>query len=70
MLKDAEDRGNGKLKWYPSTVIKELEITPLPSNIGGSGGQQIQTAYAIQHRPAKNTPPLNTETLSQKIEDA
>lgn len=62
VLKDAEKRGKGKLKWFPSTVIKELEISP--------DGKQIQTAYAIQHRPAKNTPPLNTEPLSQKIEDA
>ncbi len=62
ILKDAEDRGNGKLKWFPSTVIKELDIS--------ADGKQIQSAVAIQHRPAKGTPPLNTEPLSQKIEDA
>lgn len=62
MLRDAASRGKGKLKWYPSTVIKELEITP--------DGKQIQTAYAIQHSPAKNTPPLNTEPLSATIEDS
>ena len=60
ILKEAEKKGKGKLKWFPSTVIKELE----------TDGKQIQGTYAIQHRPAKNTPPLNTETLSQTIEDA
>ncbi|GET39237.1 FAD-dependent oxidoreductase [Microseira wollei] len=62
VLKDAEDKGDGKLKWLPSTVIKELEYSP--------DGKQITGAIAIQHRPAKGTPPINTETLSAKIEDA
>jgi FAD dependent oxidoreductase len=62
ILKDAEDRGDGKLKWLPSTVIKELEYS--------ADGKQITSAIAIQHRPAKGTPPINTETLSAKIEDA
>ncbi|MFB2970981.1 FAD-dependent oxidoreductase [Aerosakkonema sp. BLCC-F183] len=62
ILKDAEDRGNGKLKWFPSTVIKELEIS--------GDGKIIQSAVAIQHRPAKNAPPLNTLPLSQTIEDS
>ncbi len=77
ILKDAENRGKGKLKWFPSTVIKELEITPPnpPVNGGGQEGQGgvgkvIQSAIAIQHHPAKNTSPLNTEPLSQTIEDS
>lgn len=59
-LEDAARRGRGQLKWFPNTVIKELEV----------GGSQIQGAIAIQHRPAPGTPPLNTEPLSQTIEDS
>ena len=62
MLKDAAKRGKGELKWFPSTVVKELEIKP--------GGQLIQSAIAIQHRQALAAPPLNTEPLSQTIEDS
>ncbi len=65
MLQDAARRGKGTLKWYPSTVVKELEISP---NQGGSG-QLLKGAIAIQHNPAAGAPPLNTEPLSQTIED-
>lgn len=61
MLKDAAKRGRGKLKWYPSTVVKDLKIA--------ATGKQIEAATAIQHQPAPGAPPLNTETLSQTIED-
>jgi hypothetical protein len=67
MLQDAAKRGKGTLKWFPNTVVKELEIN---SPNSGGVGQQIQSAIAIQHRPASGTPPLNTEPLSQTIEDA
>ena len=67
ILLDAAKKGKGKLKWFPSTIVKELEITP-PSQ--RAGGQQIKSAIAIQHRPAKGAPPLNTYPLSQTIEDA
>lgn len=69
VLQDAAKTGNGKLKWFPNTVIKELAITPA---IAGNavGGQQIKSAIAISHKPAANTPPINTETLSTTIEDA
>lgn len=69
ILQDAARKGKGTLKWFPNTVIKELAITPA---VAGNtvGGQQIKSAIAIQHKPATNTPPLNTETLSQTIEDA
>ncbi|MEG3930766.1 MULTISPECIES: FAD-dependent oxidoreductase [unclassified Microcoleus] len=69
ILQDAARKGKGTLKWFPNTVIKELAITPA---VAGNtvGGQQIKSAIAIQHKPAPNTPPINTETLSQTIEDA
>ena len=65
-LEAAARKGGGTLKWFPSTVIKELEI----ETTDGGKGKQITSATAIQHRPIRNTPPLNTETLSQIIEDA
>ena len=61
MLKDAAKQGKGTLKWFPSTVIKELGYN--------ANGNLIKTAIAIQHQPAKNAPPLNTFPLSQTIED-
>jgi hypothetical protein len=61
MLEDAEKKGKGKLQWFPNTVIKDLQIS--------KDGKIIDNAIAIQHQPAKNQPPLNTNTLSQTIED-
>jgi hypothetical protein len=66
-LQDAANKGNGKLKWFPNTVIKDLEITTIPN---AGTGQQITKAIAIQHHPQPGTAPLNTETLSQTIEDS
>lgn len=62
MLQDAEKRGNGTLHWFPNTVVKDLSLD--------QAGTQIQSAIAIQHQPAPGAPPLNTEPLSQTIEDA
>ncbi|NET49431.1 MAG: FAD-dependent oxidoreductase [Merismopedia sp. SIO2A8] len=62
MLEDAEDDGDGELQWFPSTVIKDLTVS--------DDGRMIEGAIAIQHSPAPNAPPLNTELLSQTIEDA
>jgi hypothetical protein len=62
MLNEAAQKGNGKLKWFPNTVIKKLEMS--------SDRQLIEGAIAIQHRPAPNSAVLNTETLSAIIEDA
>ncbi|NUN64299.1 FAD-dependent oxidoreductase [Pseudanabaena biceps] len=62
MLQQAEQKGNGKLKWFPNTVIKNLELS--------ADGKLIDSAIAIQHRPAPNTPPLNTSPLSTIIEEA
>lgn len=61
MLQDAAKRGKGKLKWYPSTVVKDLKLS--------GNGKEIQQAIAIQHKSAPNASPLNTEPLSQTIED-
>src|SRR4028118_1067806 len=69
ILQDAAKTGKGTLKWFPNTVIKELAITPAVAG-NAVGGQQIKSAIAIQHKPAANTGPINTETLSQTIEDA
>ncbi len=62
MLEDAEDEGAGTLKWFPSTVVKDLTLSP--------DGTLIESAIAIQHQPQPETPPLNDEPLSQIIEDA
>jgi hypothetical protein len=62
MLKDAEREGRGTLKWFPSTVVKSVELSP--------DGRQIEGAIAIQHSPAPGAPPLNTEPLSATLEDA
>ena len=62
MLQTAAKEGNGKLHWFPNTVIKDVELS--------AAGNLINAAIAIQHRPASGTPPLNTEPLSQTIEDA
>jgi hypothetical protein len=61
MLQDAAKKGKGTLKWFPNTIIKALEYRP--------DGRQISRAIALQHAPAPNTPPLNTEPLSHLIED-
>jgi hypothetical protein len=62
MLRDAARQGKGKLKWYPSAVIKEVNIS--------ADGKLIESAIAIQHKPTKGAPPLNTYPLSQTIEDS
>ncbi|HIK18110.1 MAG TPA: FAD-dependent oxidoreductase [Leptolyngbyaceae cyanobacterium M33_DOE_097] len=62
MLKAASKKGKGELRWLPNTVVKELEYS--------ADGKLITGAIAIQHRPAAGTPPLNSEPLSQIIEDA
>ncbi|WP_458649662.1 FAD-dependent oxidoreductase [Sivoneniella epilithica] len=61
MLQDAAKKGKGTLKWFPNTVIKALDYSP--------DGRQISSAIALQHSPAPNTAPLNTEPLSLLIED-
>ena len=65
-LEAAAEKGQGTLKWYPNTVIKDLDI----QKTGGGTGKQITSAIAIQHTPTDNAPPLNTVPLSQTIEDA
>jgi len=62
MLADAEREGGGELKWFPNTVVKDLSLSP--------DGRQIEEVVAIQHSPAPGTEPLNTDFLSEIIEDA
>ncbi len=45
MLEDAARDGDGQLKWFPSTVVKELDVD----------GAMIGGAIAIQHSPAPGT---------------
>lgn len=59
LLKDAAKKGKGKFKFFPSTVIKELNTA--------QSGKIIESAIAITHKPAKGAPPLNTEPLSKTI---
>jgi hypothetical protein len=61
-LQDARKQGKGELKWFPSTVIKDLQLS--------ADDKIIESAIAIQHEPAPDAPPLNTEPLSATIEDA
>jgi len=61
MLEDAADAGGGKLKWFPATVPKDLELS--------ADGRQITSVVGIQHSPKPNTPPLNTEPLSAIYRD-
>lgn len=60
-LLEAEKEGNGTLKWFPSTVIKELETN--------GEGNVIETVTAIRHQPTDSAPPLNTDPLSETIQD-
>jgi hypothetical protein len=66
-LKEAEARGKGTLKWFPATVIKDLDIKTVERE---GVGQQITSAVAIQHRPKSEFLSLNTLPLSRTIEDA
>ncbi|MEY2832607.1 MAG: hypothetical protein RLZZ574_1865, partial [Cyanobacteriota bacterium] len=66
-LKDAEAKGGGKLKWFPSTVIKDLKIETVAQE---GTGKQITSAIGIQHSSNNEYLPLNTLPLSSTIEDA
>lgn len=59
--------GGGTLRWFPNTVIKELQIVQLDGN---KSQQVIQAARGIQHIAAPGAPPLNTYPLSQTLEDS
>ncbi|MFM7527249.1 MAG: FAD-dependent oxidoreductase, partial [Nodosilinea sp.] len=61
MLEEAEKRGGGTLKWFPNTVVKQVELN--------QAGNHIDQVIAIQHSPAPGTAPLNSEPLSTLIED-
>ncbi|MEN9871481.1 MAG: hypothetical protein RLZZ171_2473, partial [Cyanobacteriota bacterium] len=66
-LEDAEAKGGGKLKWFPSTVIKDLKIEKVAQE---GTGKQITSAIGIQHSSNNEYLPLNTLPLSSTIEDA
>ena len=66
-LEAAEQKGQGTLKWFPATVVKDLAIEA----VSGEGtGKQITSAVAIQHSPKNKNLPLNALPLSGTIEDA
>lgn len=66
-LEEAAAKGKGTLKWFPATVVKDLEI----KTIEGEGiGKQITSAVAIRHSPQNEYLHLNTLPLSRTIEDA
>lgn len=62
MLADAQRQGGGELKWFPNTVVKDLNLN--------ADGTHIDGVTAIRHSPAPGTEPLNTDFLSEIIEDA
>ncbi len=64
MLQEAAKKGKGSLRFFPNTVVKDLQIQPVGS------GRQIQAVRGIQHTPAPGAPPLNTYPLSQTIADS
>jgi len=66
-LKEAEAKGQGTLKWFPATVIKDLSIETVENK---GTGKQITSAVAIQHSPKSEYLPLNALPLSSTIEDA
>ncbi|WP_253274397.1 FAD-dependent oxidoreductase [Myxosarcina sp. GI1] len=66
-LEAAAEEGGGTLKWFPTTVIKELNV----EEVAGEGtGKQITSAIAIQHTAKNEFLPLNTLPLSYTIEEA
>ena len=66
-LEAAADKGQGTLKWFPNTVVKDLDIEVIE---GKGTGKQITSATAIQHNPVSENLPLNTLPLSHTIEDS
>lgn len=60
-LLSAERQGNGTLKWFPSTVVKDLDRN--------GKGNLIDTVVGIQHQPKASAGSLHTEPLSAHIED-
>lgn len=66
-LEDAEKKGKGTLKWFPATVVKDLEIEEVAAK---GTGKQITSVVAIQHSPKNEYLPLNSLPLSSTIDDA
>ena len=70
MLQNAAKRGNGTLRWFPSTVVKEVETTS-PSQPEEPKAEEseriIERVTAIRHQAS--APPLHTNPLSYHIKD-
>ncbi len=62
LLAEAEQRGNGKLLWFPTTVAKDISLT--------QSGKYIQAVVAIQHSTPNQTSPLLHKPLSYLLEEA
>lgn len=60
MLKEAEQKGKGKLHLLLSSVVKDLEVKE----------RQIRSVTVITHQPAPGAPPLNSFPLSMIIPEA
>jgi hypothetical protein len=63
MLERAQKQGKGKLLFFPHTVVKSLAVSPSTTNA------KILQVRAIQHQAQPNTPPLNSNALSQEWDD-
>lgn len=68
LLHQAEKQGRGKLRFFPNTVVKSLQIGAVGAGQQGSG-QQIRQVEAIQHEASPGSVPLNTQFLSESLED-
>jgi FAD dependent oxidoreductase len=63
MLERAQKQGKGTLLFFPNTVVKSLQVSPQTT------GAKILQVRAIQHQAQPNTPPLNSDFLSQEWDD-
>jgi FAD dependent oxidoreductase len=63
LLERAQKQGKGKLLFFPNTVVKSLEVS------SPTTGAKILQVRAIQHQAQPNTPPLNSNVLSQEWDD-
>ncbi len=61
MLEEAQEKGKGKLHWFPVTVVKQLEMS--------RDGKNIEAVIAIQNTTLTVGQPHNTGTLSRNITD-
>ncbi|MEA5573702.1 FAD-dependent oxidoreductase [Calothrix sp. UHCC 0171] len=67
MLQEAAKSGGGSLRWFPKTVIRELQIVRSNNH---KSEQIIQSVSGIQHFAAYGARSLNTYPLSQTLEES